>query len=167
MKTKDTIQAALLAAGHALANDDGAVTDITRLVNNYEATPSKRPFYIYCSATGLKKGMSQLPVFEKRLAANGNDILTMFATYKSRQGRPATAKAAKPVENVEAPTVEVPEGIVTGEVIEVVESPVVVTDIVSGEGEESPKDRRNRLRREKAAQEKADREAKLAEQVEA
>ena len=165
MKTNEIVQAALITAGHALANDNSAVTDITRLVNNYEATPSKRPFYIYCSATGQKKGMSQLPVFEKRLAASGNDILAMFATYKSREGRPVTAKESKPVK-VKAPATETAEAVVVPEVIEAVEVPVVVEDTVAADDSgETPKDRRNRLRREKAAQEKASREAKLAEQA--
>jgi len=154
---KNTVQIALVAANHALANNDAAVTDITRLVTNFNEK-GKRPFYIYCSITGEKKGMSQLPVFQKRLELAGGDILAMFATYKSREPKKLAPKPEPTVEVVEVPSFEVVES-----TIEAPEASIEVTDVVSAE--ETPKERRNRLRREKAAQEKANREAKLAEQA--
>lgn len=93
---KETVQKALQEANHALANDDAAVTDITRLITNHEN--GKRPYYIYDSASGAKLGMSQLPVFEKRLTAFGGDILAMFASYKGRDSKPKAEPAAPKVE---------------------------------------------------------------------
>lgn len=110
---KETVQKALQEANHALANDDAAVTDITRLITNHEN--GKRPYYIYDSASGAKLGMSQLPVFEKRLTAFGGDILAMFASYKGRDSKPKAEPAAPKVEKsklvletVDGGTTEVP-----------------------------------------------------------
>jgi hypothetical protein len=88
---KETIQKALTEANHNLAGDDAAVTDITRLITNYEN--GKRPYYIYDSVTGAKLGMSQLPVFEKRLSAFGGDIVAMFASYKGRESKEVKTEA--------------------------------------------------------------------------
>ena len=70
---KQKVLQALIASGHFSANDDAIVTDITKLITNHEQ--GKRPYYIYDSSNGVKLGMSQLPVFEKRLQAFGGDIL--------------------------------------------------------------------------------------------
>ena len=92
---KEIVSKALTEAKHTLAGDDAAVTDITRLITNHEN--GKRPYYIYDSVTGAKLGMSQLPVFEKRLAAFGGDILAMFASYKGRDSKPKTEPEAPKV----------------------------------------------------------------------
>ena len=107
---KDTVQNALQKAKHVLANDDAAITDIARLITNHEN--GKRPYYIYDSVTGAKLGMSQLPVFEKRLSAFAGDILAMFASYKGRDSKPKDVPVAPKVEVPEepvAPKVEVAE----------------------------------------------------------
>ena len=97
---KETVQKALTEAKHTLAGDDAAVTDITRLITNHEN--GKRPYYIYDSVTGAKLGMSQLPVFEKRLSAFAGDIVAMFASYKGRDSKPkAEPEAPKVVATVE------------------------------------------------------------------
>jgi len=85
---KQTVLNALVAAGHYSAGDDAIVTDITKLITNFEQ--NKRPYYIYDSSNGVKLGMSQLPVFEKRLQAFGGDILAMFASYKGRSASKET-----------------------------------------------------------------------------
>ncbi len=92
---KEIVSKALTEAKHTLAGDDAAVTDITRLITNHEN--GKRPYYIYDSVTGAKLGMSQLPVFEKRLTAFGGDILAMFASYKGRDSKPKTEPEAPKV----------------------------------------------------------------------
>jgi hypothetical protein len=92
---KETVSKALTEAKHTLAGDDAAVTDITRLITNHEN--GKRPYYIYDSVTGAKLGMSQLPVFEKRLTAFGGDILAMFASYKGRDSKSKTEPEAPKV----------------------------------------------------------------------
>lgn len=89
---KPTVQQALQTANHALAHDEAAIADITRLITNHQN--GKRPYYIYDNVTGAKLGMSQLPVFEKRLEAYNGDILRMFAEYK---GRSSGAKKEKPI----------------------------------------------------------------------
>jgi len=83
---KETVHQALKASGHILATNDAVVTEITKLITNYEQ--GKRPYYIYCAATGAKLGMSQQPVFEKRLQAFNGNILDMFASYKGRSSSP-------------------------------------------------------------------------------
>ena len=106
---KEIVSKALAEANHALAGDDAAVTDITRLITNHEN--GKRPYYIYDSVTGAKLGMSQLPVFEKRLAAFGGDILAMFASYKGRESKekkPVEEKSVIVLETVDGGTTEVP-----------------------------------------------------------
>lgn len=80
---KETVQAAFKASGHYLASDDTALKDVARLITIFESGTG-RPYYIYDSSNGVKLGMSQLPVFEKRLQAFGGDILAMFASYKGR-----------------------------------------------------------------------------------
>ena len=85
---KQKVLQALIASGHFSANDDAIVTDITKLITNHEQ--GKRPYYIYDSSNGVKLGMSQLPVFEKRLQAFGGDILAMFASYKGRSASKET-----------------------------------------------------------------------------
>jgi hypothetical protein len=92
---KEIVSKALTEAKHTLAADDAAVTDITRLITNHEN--GKRPYYIYDSVTGAKLGMSQLPVFEKRLSAFGGDILAMFASYKGRDSKPKAEPEAPKV----------------------------------------------------------------------
>lgn len=87
---KQTVLNALVAAGHFSAGDDVIVTDITKLITNFEQ--DKRPYYIYDSSNGVKLGMSQLPVFEKRLQSFGGDILAMFASYKGRSASKDTSQ---------------------------------------------------------------------------
>jgi len=178
MKTAANIQEALRNAKHVLAESDSAVNDITRIVNKFEVE-GKRPFYIYCAATGIKKGMSQTPVFEKRLAKFGT-ILDLFAQYKSRDAvmvpvsTEPTAMDKLAAIMTEAPVIEVAAEVIAEPVIEVpevvaietpevqVEAVIEVPEVVTDEAQESPKARRNRLRREKAAAEKANREARIA-----
>ena len=154
------IQIALTEANHALANDEAAVKDIARIVENYE-TKGKRPFYIYCSATGLKKGMSQTPVFEKRLALAGGDILNLFATYKAREGRPTESKQKAPASKDKVIDVEVEVLPATVEPLALEYTPeepiLVVEEIV--DPEQAKRDARNARRREQRA-------AKKAQQVE-
>jgi len=182
MKTTANIQEALRNAKHALAESDSAVNDITRIVNNFEGSEGKkRPFYIYCSESGAKKGMSQTPVFQKRLDAAGGDILALFATYKSRDAKVTvpTATEQSPL-NMEHPAMErlaaimkaaakeqqapmvIEPVIEVPKVVALVEPIIEVPEVVAEE--ETPKERRNRLRREKAAQEKARREERIAEE---
>jgi flagellar basal body rod protein FlgC len=164
------IQIALAEANHALANDEAAVKDIARIVENYE-TKGKRPFYIYCSATGIKKGMSQTPVFEKRLALAGGDILNLFATYKAREGRPTESKAKVPASKDKVIDIEVevlptqvePLALENGpEVLALEYTPeepaaeaqvVVVEETV--DPEQAKRDARNARRREQRAAKKA------------
>jgi len=103
---KEIVSKALTEAKHTLAADDAAVTDITRLITNHEN--GKRPYYIYDSVTGAKLGMSQLPVFEKRLSAFGGDILAMFASYKGRDSKEKVEEKKVEVK-LEAPKVVVAE----------------------------------------------------------
>jgi len=176
MKTAANIQEALRNAKHVLAESDSAVNDITRIVNNFEGSEGKkRPFYIYCAATGIKKGMSQTPVFEKRLAKFGN-ILDLFAQYKSRDAvmvpvstEPSAMDKLASI-MAEAPVIEVAAEVITEPVIEVpevvaietpeipVEAVIEVPEVVVGsepEVVESPKAKKNRLRREAAAAKRA------------
>jgi len=96
--TNIEVKAALTAANHIHANNDAVIADITRIVTNHEASEGKkRPFYIYCSATGAKLGMAQQVVYEKRLAKFGGDLLIMFATYKGREPKATPAAPSKPV----------------------------------------------------------------------
>jgi hypothetical protein len=103
---KEIVSKALTEAKHTLAADDAAVTDITRLITNHEN--GKRPYYIYDSVTGAKLGMSQLPVFEKRLSAFGGDILAMFASYKGRDSKEKVEEKKVEVK-LEAPKIVVAE----------------------------------------------------------
>lgn len=154
----ERIQIALNEAKHALANDEGAVKDIARIVDNYESK-GKRPFYIYCSVTGLKKGMSQTPVFEKRLQNAGGDILNLFATYKAREGRPTESKEKAPAP--ESKVIDVEVEFVNDNVPlaleytpeEPVAEVVVVPEIV--DAEQAKRDARNARRREQRAAKKA------------
>jgi len=86
---KQKVLNALVAAGHYSAGNDAIVSDITRLITIFESGKG-RPYYIYDSSNGVKLGMSQLPVFEKRLQAFGGDILAMFASYKGRSASKET-----------------------------------------------------------------------------
>ena len=150
------IQIALTEANHALANDEAAVKDITRIVENYE-TKGKRPFYIYCSATGLKKGMSQTPVFEKRLALAGGDILNLFATYKAREGRPTESKQKAPANKDKVIDVEVEVLPATVEPLALEytpEEPILVVE-ETVDPEQAKRDARNARRRELRAAKKA------------
>ena len=150
------IQIALLATNHALANDDSAIKDITRIVENYE-TKGKRPFYIYCSATGLKKGMSQTPVFEKRLQLAGDDILNLFATYKAREGRPTESKQKEPAskDTVIDIEVEIVQPLVEPLALEYTpEEPIVVVEEIV-DPEQAKREARNARRREQRAAKKA------------
>lgn len=90
----EEVQIKLAASNHYLAGDEAAVKDIHRIVEKFNTT-GKRPFYIYCSYTGLRKGMSQTPVFEKRLAKYNGDILELFAHYTAREGRPVSDATLK------------------------------------------------------------------------
>ena len=154
----ERIQAALNEANHTLANDEGAIKDIARIVENYESK-GKRPFYIYCSVTGLKKGMSQTPVFEKRLQTAGGDILNLFATYKAREGRPAESKEKVQVNEGKVIDVEAEIILNNNEPLALEYTPeepvevVVVPEIV--DAEQAKRDERNARRRMQRAAKKA------------
>lgn len=80
--TPDIVQEAFRKTNHALAEDSEKIAVVSNLISAFEN--GKRPLYIFCRATGNKLGMSQEPVFQKRLANYGNDILKMFAEYEGR-----------------------------------------------------------------------------------
>lgn len=153
----ERIQIALNEAKHALSNDDGAIKDIARIVDNYESK-GKRPFYIYCSVTGLKKGMSQTPVFEKRLQNAGGDILNLFATYKAREGRPTESKEKVKVDESKVIDIDVEIILNNNEPLALEYTPeepvevVVVPEIV--DAEQAKREARNARRREQRAAKK-------------
>lgn len=80
----------LSETGHALLHDEVKVKDMFRMINNFEEK-NKRPFYMYCSATGKRVGMSQQPVFEKRLAKFNGSLVSMFVNYVCRDGKRESA----------------------------------------------------------------------------
>ena len=152
----ETVTATLVAANHALANDTAAVADIHRIVNKFNVE-GKRPFYIYCSTTGLKKGMSQTPVFEKRLAKADGDILNLFATYNAREGRKAIASVAPSNTPV---TIDVEAEVVTEPKLLALPAPAVdivegLTEQVAPEAEQVTKAKRKRKAKAKVEAEVA------------
>lgn len=80
--TFEQVQKTFLESKHVLANDLDIIKEVAQLITNYEN--GKRPYYIFCAATGNRLGMSQQPVFEKRLAQYKGNILEMFAKYQGR-----------------------------------------------------------------------------------
>jgi hypothetical protein len=157
MNTEQT-QIALTEANHALANDEAAIKDIARIVENY-VSKGKRPFYIYCSVTGLKKGMSQTPVFEKRLQNAGGDILNLFATYKAREGRPTESKEKVQVNEGKVIDVEVEILLNDGEPLALEYTPEEPVEVVvvpeEVDAEQVKRDARNARRREQRNAKKA------------
>lgn len=126
--------------GHALRNDEAAVKDMHRMIMNHEEK-GKRPFYMYCAATGKRVGMSQTPVYLKRLAKFQGSLVSMFVNYKSRDGRKDEVVAT------EEPAIE-------AEVLEVVE--LEATPVVEVDEEAAKREQRNARRRELRALKKAE-----------
>lgn len=108
----ETVKSALVDANHVFASNDEKVAEIHKIVNKYNVE-GKRPFSIFDSVTGEKLGMSQKPVFEKRLASANGDLLALFASYKGRATKPKAEKPVKPAKagkrTFEAPESEAPE----------------------------------------------------------
>lgn len=90
--TKEKVQEAFKAAGHIHANNNEVLEDVAKLISRYEADANRRPYYIYCAATGAKLGMSQMPVFQNRLDSFNGDMLRMFAEYKGRSSKPKSER---------------------------------------------------------------------------
>lgn len=132
--------------GHALRNDEAAVKDMHRMIMNHEEK-GKRPFYMYCAATGKRVGMSQTPVYQKRLAKFQGSLVSMFVNYKSREGRKDEAVV---VVATEEPAIE-------AEVLEVVE--LEATPVVEVDEEAAKREQRNARRRELRALKKAEQAA--------
>jgi len=131
----------LINTNHALANDEAAIKDMVRMISNY-VEKGKRPFYMYCSATGLKVGMSQTPVFQKRIEKFNGDLVQMFLHYKSRGARK------------ESVAVEVPVAKEDAEVVVFVEPEAEVVVPTENEVEAAKREERNRRRREQRAAKK-------------